>query len=148
VIVEQQVYVGGKRLENTGGNLADFLLKNELTGNAAIVEIKTPETRLLAGAYRNNVHAPSKDLSGATLQAISNKRLLQESYRSLGTEGYGVKVFDPACLLIIGNLAGENLNEDQLRSFELHRQSTRELAIVTFDELQAKASRMIDLLEK
>jgi hypothetical protein len=147
VIVGEQIYVGGKRYDNRGGNLADFLLKNELTGNAALVEIKTPQTKLLSGLYRNNAYAVSRELTGATVQSIGNKRFLQEQYRNLQVQDAGVNVFDPSSLLIIGNITAEGLNADQKRSFELYRQGFRELVITTFDELDSRISRMIRLLE-
>ncbi|MFN2576412.1 MAG: hypothetical protein ABR607_01845 [Pyrinomonadaceae bacterium] len=44
-IVKDKAYVGGKNVTNTGGKIVDFLLKNRLTQNAALIEIKTPTTR-------------------------------------------------------------------------------------------------------
>lgn len=40
-------YVGGKSITNSGGNLVDFIYASRLTGNIALVEIKTPKTKLL-----------------------------------------------------------------------------------------------------
>ena len=49
VLLKGKAYVGGKSVENTGGNVVDFLLRNELTRNAALAEIKVPTTPLLTG---------------------------------------------------------------------------------------------------
>ena len=47
VIVKGKAYVGGKSIENIGGNLVDFLAKNEVSKNAVLIEIKTHATKIL-----------------------------------------------------------------------------------------------------
>lgn len=46
-IHEDMAYVGGKGVDNKGGSIVDFLVKNQLTNNVALIEIKTPGTGLL-----------------------------------------------------------------------------------------------------
>lgn len=59
VLHQEQAYVGGKAVDNRGGQLTDFMLKNKLTGSVTLVEIKTPLTRLVQPAgYRAGVHPP------------------------------------------------------------------------------------------
>jgi hypothetical protein len=41
-VVAGKAYVGGKNVHNRRGNIVDFLLKNDLTRSAALVEIKKP----------------------------------------------------------------------------------------------------------
>ena len=43
-IVEEKAYVGGKTVQDHGGGIVDFLVRNQLTKNAALVEIKTPSS--------------------------------------------------------------------------------------------------------
>lgn len=68
MLVHGKAYVGGKSVFNKGRNIVDFLLKNSLTDNAALVEIKTPVTPLLGSLYRGNVYNISNELSGSVIQ--------------------------------------------------------------------------------
>ena len=38
MLIESQVYVGGKRFTNRDGNVADFLYQNDISGNVVLVE--------------------------------------------------------------------------------------------------------------
>lgn len=60
LLLRGRAYVGGKRLDNLHGNLADFLGKTETCGNALVVEIKTPTTSLLGREYRDGAYPPSR----------------------------------------------------------------------------------------
>lgn len=69
MIFGDQVSVGAATFDGSGGKIADFVLRAGLFGNLAIVEIKTPQTKLVeTGIYRGGVHAPTSDLSGAVTQ--------------------------------------------------------------------------------
>ncbi|MFJ4099871.1 Shedu immune nuclease family protein [Amycolatopsis japonica] len=146
VIVKREAYLGGKSVHNTGGNAADFLMRNHITGNALVVEIKTPATRLtLDGLYRNNAHPPSKELAGAVQQVLQDHYTMRQSYAALqGDSTPEFRVFKPQLLLIIGNLSREN-DVNRIRSFELYRNSMPEINIITFDELVQKAKILLDL---
>lgn len=78
-----KAYVGGKSVLNTGGNIVDFLVKNYLTNNAALVEIKTPGTRLLGRLYRSGVYNPSDELSGSLMQVLNYRSSLQRDFYPL-----------------------------------------------------------------
>ena len=69
-VVKDQAYVGGKNVSNTRGKIVDFLVKNRITENAVLIEIKTPQTPLLGREYRQGVINISEDLSGAILQVL------------------------------------------------------------------------------
>lgn len=47
LMVQGQAYAGGKRLNGSGGKIADFLYASASTGNLALIEIKKPGTDLL-----------------------------------------------------------------------------------------------------
>ncbi|MFJ7213504.1 Shedu immune nuclease family protein [Amycolatopsis sp. NPDC098790] len=148
VVVKREAYLEGKSVHNTGGNTADFLLRNQMTGNALIVELKTPATPLTApGLYRNNAHPPSKELAGAVQQVLQDHHTLRHHYSSLTGEGTPeFRVFKPKLLLLVGNLGRES-DSARVRSFELFRGSMPEIEIVTFDELVQKAKLLLDLFE-
>jgi hypothetical protein len=134
-------------LSNSGGNTADFLYENNISGNVVLVEIKTPATDLVGGFYRNNVHNISRDLAGATLQILNAKQQLIEDYRRLADKQLKSRgPLSPRALLIIGQQA--NLSEEETRSFELFRNNQRDVDVVTFDELRSKLQSLVDLLRK
>jgi hypothetical protein len=146
VIVGAKVFVGGTQLDNRGGNLADFLYRTQLTGNPALIEIKTPVTNLVGAKYRNNAYSMGPELSGGVVQAIQNRDALAENFLWLTRDTPDVQLLRPRALLIIGSFENEALQRYQLRSFEQFRHSHRDVDVVTFDELAAKAQGLLDLL--
>jgi hypothetical protein len=145
VLVKDKAYVGGKTIRNTGGNIVDFLYRNHFSEDVLIVEIKTPMTRILGGSYRN-VFSLSSDLSGAVNQAFLYKQQLQENYKALQTDEVRFNAFDPKCILIVGSMS-ELADAEKKRSFTLFRNDSRNLWIVTYDELLQKIKMLIRLLE-
>jgi hypothetical protein len=148
-IVRGKAYVGGKSVMNTGGNVIDFLMNNRVTRNAALIEIKTPTTPLLATReYRSGVYPPSSDLAGTIMQLLNYKHSLQQEYHSL-THGQvnPFDSFDPRCAAVVGNAGRELLNEDKRKSFELFRNQFSGVTIITYDELFSRAEQLIRVLE-
>lgn len=148
-IVRGKAYVGGKSVMNTGGNVIDFLMNNRVTRNAALIEIKTPTTPLLATReYRSGVYPPSSDLAGTIMQLLNYKHSLQQEYHSL-THGQAnpFDSFDPRCAAVVGNAGRELLNEDKRKSFELFRNQFSGVTIITYDELFSRAEQLIRVLE-
>jgi hypothetical protein len=147
MLIQDQVYVGGKLITNKMGNTADFLYQNEITGNVVLVEIKTPMTPLLGAVYRNNVVNVSQDLTGGLLQILNARGSLMENYSTLATEEMrSHRPLSPRGLLIVGS-AHQLRNHAERASLELFRNNQREIDIVTFDELRRKIGLMIELLE-
>ena len=138
VKVGDQASVGTRTIKGSGGRIADFLVRNSLTNNAALVEIKTPAAKLLqARAYRNSVYVPSGELVGAINQVLDQKSRFEQEIaairnqnRSLELEAHHVH----ACVLA-GTMP---VGEDRVRSFELFRHNLKDVVVVTFDELVAK----------
>ncbi|MCI5158871.1 MAG: DUF4263 domain-containing protein, partial [Candidatus Electrothrix sp. AUS1_2] len=54
--VQDQASVGGRKISGSGDKITDFLSKNLLTNNTAIIEIKTPQKALIKGEYRGNIY--------------------------------------------------------------------------------------------
>lgn len=145
VILQERAYVGGKSLSNTGGNLVDFIYRNELTNNVALIEIKTPKSQLMQTTrYRDNVVAVSTELNGAVGQILNYKHELQKSTSDSGDEYH---VFDPKGVIVIGNLKNEQMDSVTRKSFELFRRQLKDAEVVTFDELFQKLRNMMNLLE-
>ena len=149
VVLQGKAYVGGKSIDNVGGNVVDFLLQNVISGHSLIVEIKTPVTPLLmATPYRPpNVYAVNKEISGGIVQAATAKDSFQKEFATLTRDsGKDIRAADPPCLLIAGNLAQLDTAEKQ-QSFELFRRGQRLVEIITFDELYRKIEVLLNLLE-
>ncbi len=76
--------VGGRKISGDGDKIADFLFKNSISNNAAIVEIKTPATKLLnASPYRDEIYSPSSEITGAVNQTIDQIHKLQTHFATL-----------------------------------------------------------------
>lgn len=148
-IVKGKAYVGGKSVQDTGGKLVDLLMRNRVTRNAALIEIKTPATPLLAPTkYRNGVFVPSKELVGSVMQVINYEHSLQRDYDSITRQQpEPFQAFDPRCVVIIGNAQQELQDHDKLKSFELFRAQCTRVVVITFDELFSRTAQLVDLLE-
>ena len=144
--VGQQASVGGRRLSGRGEKVTDFLVKNSMTNNTAVVEIKTPGAKLLKEKqFRGGVFSPSRDLSASTIQALDQKYQLQRDIsgikdrsREPDIESYAVQ-----CCLVIGTMPEA---DDEQKSFELFRGNSKDVQIITFDELLEKLVQLRDLL--
>lgn len=148
ILFKDKAYVGGKSIDNKDGNIIDFVFKNRFTENVLLVEIKTPVTQILGGHYRNKIYYLSSDLSGSISQILKYKDELQKNYYNLmQTNEEEFQTFNPKCMLIIGNLTNENFDQYKQRSFELLRNDSKQIEIVTFDELFQKVQMLINLLE-
>jgi hypothetical protein len=145
VIVDSKAYVGGKSVDNKGGNVADFLLRNRLTGRAMIVEIKTPATDLIVKQprYRNNVWNVHPELSGSIIQVLTYRDSLHEQLSVLDA-GEVLRRGLPGCAVIIGNTSSLS-DVSQRRSFELARQRP-DVTVITFDELKTRLVAIRDML--
>ncbi|MGH8503801.1 MAG: Shedu immune nuclease family protein [Gammaproteobacteria bacterium] len=150
ILFKGKAYVGGKGFNNTGGHIADFLMSNQLTRNAILVEIKTPVSKLLGKEYRSGgVYAVSSELSGAISQVLTNRQsLIQEINNLKAGSVERLEAFCPRCMIVIGHAGNELQSPDRARSFELFRGAfNSDVSTVTFDELFAKAKALLDLME-
>ena len=143
VLVRGKAYVGGKTIDNTGGQITDYLLSQAATGNAALLELKTPTAKLLGAEYRNGVYAPSADLAGAVAQLLSQRdSLVSERDRLLRVEGEELIAFNPASIVLIG--CTDELNDTARRkSFELYRSSLMGVTVLTYDELFRNVEQLL-----
>tara|TARA_R110002110_G_scaffold400881_2_gene617477 strand:- start:5331 stop:6731 length:1401 start_codon:yes stop_codon:yes gene_type:complete len=145
--VEGHASVGGKKLSGDGEKIADFLYKHDLTGNTALFEIKKPQTPVLdtGKPYRGGVFGPNKELSGAISQVLDQRYQFQLHFASkvVASKRNDLSSYAVACCVIIG-LVPED--DDQKKSLELIRANSRDVQIVTFDELLSKLTQLRDFL--
>ncbi|MGG2718536.1 Shedu immune nuclease family protein [Pseudomonas aeruginosa] len=137
-LLHTQFHAKPGRVDGKGAQIGDFLFAEH--GFAmAIVEIKKPASLLLrAKPYRNTeVFAPSADLAGAVTQVLYQKNNIHQ-YWLYHKESPELKDSRPdavKCVVITGMLPKDEL---QRRSFEVFRNSSKDVEIITFDELLAK----------
>lgn len=147
LLVRGQAHVGGMTLDGRGESIADFLFRQRLTGGVAIVEIKTTRSHLLQPrAFRGNVYAAHADLCGAISQVLDQRSELTTNFharaRSSGMEG--THVGHVQCMVI----AGRNPDDaDKRRSLDLFRNATKDVAVITFDELLEKLRAIHRLMQ-
>jgi len=146
VFIKDKAYVGGMNIDRQDAKFVDYLYANESSNDALLVEIKTPETKLVGAKYRRGVHKPSSDISGSIVQVLDYRRDLSKNIQTItsGTN-HVIDVFNPRCVVIAGNASKELDNETKRRSFELFRTNLRDVEIVTFDELFKKAETLVTL---
>ena len=149
VIFGTKAYLGGKSIDNRGGKIVDFLIKNNITDTLAILEIKTPVTKLLGAAYRKGVYNISKDLSGAVQQVLAYRdSLSRERDTLLNRDNLSAEILDPNCIVLIGHAQNELNSSDMKKSFELYRQQLKDVEIVTYDEMFYKTKRLVNVFEQ
>jgi hypothetical protein len=146
ILHQDEAYVGGNTISNKGGKFNDFLIKGGLSTNVSFVEIKTHLADILQpGPYRgDDVFAASKELSGCVGQVLNQRDHFQKSYYTLMKGSNEVQTFSPRALVLIGNYS--KLTDKQRGAFELYRNNSKDVDILTFDELRAKISGLLTLM--
>ena len=142
VEILEQGSVGGGQLTGGGSKFSDFIARNSQTNNAAIFEIKTPKTPLLnKTAFRGKVFSATSTFSGSIAQVLDQKYHLGQSLPTLKSNDRGLilEAYAVHCCLIIGTTP-EGLDEQ--KSFEIFRRNSREVEIITFDELLEKLKQL------
>lgn len=145
IFIEDSAYVGGMNVDRKSGKLADFLFAHESSFEAVLIEIKTPVTKLLGGKYRQT-YRPSAKLTGAVMQVLDYRRTLIANQSSIMEDsGRELRAFSPKCVVVAGNGASELDSQVKRRAFEDFRTNSRDVEIVTYDELFRKIESLASL---
>ena len=142
ILVQAQASVGGRRLSGRGGKVADFLVRNGMTGNTAIVEIKTPKSELLAKKQVNDgVYGPSAALSRAVAQVLDQRYRYEREFNRIKAtaETSDLEAYAIHCGLIVGVMPSDRAKR---KSVELYRRNSKDVEIITFDELLTKLQNL------
>lgn len=145
VLVASGAPVGGIRFGGNGQKIADFLYKNDRTQNAALVEIKRPDTELVGSLYRGEVWPPHWKLSGAITQVLDQRAKLIKTLPLLkdNSDYRSIEAHAVDCVVVAGRTPEDR---DKRAGFELFRNQMKDVRVVTFDELFAKLELLRDLL--
>lgn len=140
--IADQASVGGKRLSGDGEKITDYLIKNGVTNNLALIEIKKPSSALLnKTAYRGAVYCASTELTGSVTQVLDQCYHLQQNIATIKNSNriYDIESYAVHCILIIGTIPSD---EDKKKSFEIYRRNSKNVQIITFDELLLKLKQL------
>lgn len=144
-IFSEKAYVGGKNLDNKGGNICDYIYQNRLSQNVALIEIKTPCADIIGKRYRGTFSL-SNELSGSVNQVLNYKDKLTKDYYSIcRSSPTSFEVFNPKCVVVIGKMSSL-LEPGQIGTFENFRNSMSNVTIITFDELHRRIMDLIEIL--
>jgi Domain of unknown function (DUF4263) len=145
VFIQESAYVGGMNVDRQNAKLVDYLFSQESSREAVLVEIKTPATKLLGAKYRGT-YRPSTELVGAVMQVLDYRRSVSKNLSSLvqGTN-HKLSAFSPKCVVIVGNGSVELDKEEKREAFEMFRANSRDVEVVTYDELFRKLEVLASL---
>jgi len=147
-ILQKEAHISNTDLSGKDGVIGDFLLGcNKFT---VLVELKRPDTDLFKNKNRSNSWSLSNELVDAFSQILEQKASWQIQAESNANNNYNddgeiikQKTIDPKTILIIGNsnqYSGETKEQQiKAKSFELFRRDSRNIEIITFDELFERA---------
>jgi hypothetical protein len=146
--ISDQASVGGKRLTGDGEKITDYLIKNSITNNLALIEIKKPSSALLnKTAYRGSVYCASTELTGSVTQVLDQCYQLQQNIATIKNNNriYDIESYAVHCILVIGKIPS---GEDEKKSFEIYRRNSKNVQIITFDELLLKLKQLHEFLSE
>lgn len=152
-ILQQEAHVSEEDLVGRDGSIADFLMG--ATNCTVLVELKRPDTDLFeksknrAGSWRL-----STELIDAVSQILEQKASWQVRGEANGSKNFNSngeiisqRTVDPKSILIIGSdrqFSGtEKERAIKLRTFELFRRDSRNIEILTYDELYERAKFIV-----
>jgi hypothetical protein len=149
IVIQAGASVGGQTVTGSGTKIADFLAKNPVSQNAALVELKTPKTPLLGQEYRKGVFGPSAPLMGSVIQLLDQRlklttNIMTVRYNNSDNEQFSnLDVSAVECVVVAGTTPTE---KDKRTSFELMRSQLKDARVITFDELLERLQLLRELL--
>lgn len=150
-ILQREAAVSNSDIDGKNTVESDFLMGS--TDFTVLVELKRPDTPLFENSQnRSRSWKLSKHLVDAVSQILAQKASWEieatiPSYNSQG-DLINQKTCDPKCILIIGNknqFSGSQRDQDiKYRTFELFRRDSRNIEILTYDELYERANFIVN----
>jgi len=157
-ILQKEAHVSNTDISGKGAVINDFLLGcNKFT---VLVELKKPDTPLFGkNINRSNSWTLSNDLISGFSQILEQKADWQVSSETNSSNNFDdkgnlikQKTVDPKSILVIGltkQFEGEDKeNQIKAKTFELFRRDSRNIEIITYDELYERAKFIIEHKQK
>lgn len=148
VFIDSQVSIGEGDNAAKGKKIADYLLKESMTNNAALVEIKKPSTKLMRRRpYRTGIYGVQGEISEAVTQVLDQALQLtrHEADTKRRTRDVTWVSSAPRCFVVAGS-ASELDTADKKKSFNLYREHLSGVRLVTYDELLGQLVTLRDFL--
>lgn len=148
VFIDAQVPIGEGDNSAKGKKIADYLLKNAITNNASLVEIKKPNTKLMKRRpYREGVYGVQSEISEAVTQVLDQALQLVryeiDTKARIGERSWVSNA--PRCFIVAGR-ASELDTPDKAKSFDLYREHLSGVRLVTYDEILEQLKTLRDFL--
>ena len=152
-ILQREARVSDIGLDGSNTVIADYLLGDKMF--TTFIEIKKPSTSLFGKAKnRSNAWCLSEDLIDSVSQILEQKasgllKLEKQQYNSTG-ELIQQKTYDSKVVLIIGHWRELEKSFSQLekeikkKTLELFRRDSRNVEIITYDELYDRAKFIVE----
>lgn len=150
-ILQKEASLSDTDLDGTNTVQGDFLLGS--TNFTVIVELKKPDTPIFREASnRSRSWSLSTQLIDAVSQILAQKasweiKATRVNYMSDGS-AISQKTCDPKCVLVLGSLAGlssdDRKQDRKMRTFEMFRRDSRNIEILTYDELYERAYYIVN----
>lgn len=151
-ILQREVHLSDAELSGSNSVISDYLLGDKFF--TTFIELKKPSTPLFGmSKNRSNSWRLSNDLIDSVSQILEHKasgliRFDKEQY--INGEPVKQKAYDSKVILIIGNWKelGKSSNtlerEIKKKTFELFRRDSKNIEILTFDELYERACFIVN----
>ncbi|NOZ48173.1 MAG: DUF4263 domain-containing protein, partial [Chlorobi bacterium] len=156
-ILQREPYLSDSELDGSNTVIADYLLGDKRF--TTFVEMKKPSTKLFGKAKnRSNSWKLSNDVVESVSQILEQKAsgLIKFDKQQYNSEGNIItqKAYDSKVILLIGHWKQlENSKNDlerkiKRKTFELFRTDSRNIEILTYDELYDRAKYIVEGKEK
>lgn len=145
-IIQKEASVSNIDLNGSQTVISDFLMSD--TRFTVLVELKKPDTPLFeSSSNRSRSWKLSKEITNAVSQILTQKAEweLKSQFEQYDNNGRRIseKTVDPKTILIIGNTLQFRGDDEEsvikAKTFELYRRNSRNIEIITYDELYEKA---------
>lgn len=151
-IIQREASISSSDLDGRNEVITDFLMGDHRF--TVLVELKKPDTQLFeATQNRSQSWKLSKDLMNAVSQILAQKAAWEiKAAQGNHYDNHGKKIqnltIDPKTILVIGSseqFSGDDREaEIKAKTFELFRRNSRNIEILTFDELYDKADFIVN----
>jgi hypothetical protein len=152
-ILQREAHVSEAELDGSNTVIADYLLGDKFF--TTFVELKKPSTPLFGKAInRSNAWSLSTEFINSVSQILEQKasglvKLERQQFTQKG-EPITQKPYDSKVILVIGNWKEVDNSSTPLekeikkKTFELYRRDSRNVEIMTYDELFERAKFIVD----
>jgi hypothetical protein len=152
-ILQREAHISDVGLDGSNTVISDYLLGDKLF--TTFIEIKKPSTPLFGTIKnRSNAWSLSMDLINSVSQILEHKAsgLIKLESNQFNSDGKIIKqkAYDSSVLLIIGHWKELNNSKNDLekeikkKTFELFRRDSRNVGILTYDELYERAKYIVE----